>query len=1373
MKSRAPSRHSARFLVQIGRLLGVAASVWAWTIATETAAGEGSDGTSAALEGFEQRIRPVLVDECYECHRSNGKRKGGLAVDYRDGLLEGGESGPALVPGDAEASLLIRALRHTAGELKMPHGRPRLDEGALADFAGWVNSGAYDPRDAPAPSGTVETGKDWVSVREERRKWWSFQPLTHKEPPETAGERHPVDAFIAARLMTEGLHTAGPAEPATLARRAAFVLTGLPPSAAQLQAFLEDTQPGAYARYVDALLASPHYGERWARHWMDWFRYAESHGSEGDPAIPHAWRYRDYLIRALNADVPYDQLVREQLAGDLLPAPRIDLERGVNESAAGPAHLRMVFHGFAPTDALDEQVRFVDNQIDVVSKALLGLTVSCARCHDHKFDPVSQRDFYAWYGIFASCRPALRTVNLPETRAQIVELLQTLKDGLREQLAEAWLESAAVWEMGQGPALSGGSGEEEDPASETLLKPWRDLRSATEAESEGTWKALRDRWLKNLRDWRQWRERPGVIHWPATSDDAAWFPHGTGVEHGPVPAGAFAVRLEGDRILDDVLPAGWYSHLVSPRDSGIVHSRGLLLEDGRELYLRAMGAGGAVARYAVQNYPRDGTVYPVSRLNGGSWAWQHWDLRYWTGDRIHTEISTALDQPVLSRTEGPPSWFGLREVIAVPAGSGGPPAEDLSAWSPLFELAALSTVSAKVNVNALFGHTVRRIAQSWRSGDLDDAGASFLGMLVRSGDLPAQTGDAPGSEALLREYRRLERRLPEPVRVPGVVETEFADQPLFERGNHRRPLETVPRGFLEVFSSEAYPAGSSGRLELAEDILAPDNPLAARVIVNRLWHHVFGKGIVATTDNFGRLGREPTHPELLDYLACRFADDGWSIRSMLRILVLSDAFSASSQPPPGAAEKDPGNALWSYFPVRRLEAEAIRDAILATAGTLDPALFGPPVSGESGRRSIYLRVMRNDLDPLLAVFDAPEPHTTRGSRDATNVPAQSLALLNDPFVIRLAKEWADRVSTGDGQASTEKRIAGMFRQALGREPRAGEIQGAVDYLEASRQARERAAATLAETQKREASLQAQLGELRETVRRRATAAGDRSPEAPAAPDALWEWDFSASNVDTEGAAAPRLTLHGGARQENGALALDGTTAWASAGPLTRPLKAKTLEAWVIPANLEQRGGGIIGVQTHGGGIFDSIVFGEREPRRWLAGSNFFERTRDFGGPAENGSAGESIHIAVVWDGDGTIAGYRGGEPYGKAYRSGGPAHFPPETAEIVLGMRHSPAAPGKLFAGRILRARVFDRALSPEEVAASADGGKSWSGQRLAAAMTQDERLRSENLEQELTICRAEGERMRRELGEDTGPGGEWRDLAQSLFNLKEFIYLH
>ncbi|HAV62362.1 MAG TPA: hypothetical protein DCY13_08370, partial [Verrucomicrobiales bacterium] len=346
-----------------------------------------SASTARQLEFFESRIRPVLVQECYECHRSEGKRKGGLALDHREALRRGGDSGPAIVPGNPDGSLLLKAIRHENEDLQMPKSGAKLGDAAIADFAEWIRSGAADPRDHPPTEEEIARDSDWPAVRERRKLWWSFQPIqAHEPPPAAAGaSRHPVDRFINARLQEQGLPAAPPASREVLIRRLSYQLRGLPPTPEEIATFVADTDPAAYEKLVDRYLASPQFGERWARHWMDWLRYAESHGSEGDPMIPYAWRYRDYLIRALNADVPYDQLVKEHLAGDLLPAPRLNGELGLNESAIGPAHLRMVFHGFAPTDALDELVRFTDDQINVVSKAFLGLTVSCARCHDHKF----------------------------------------------------------------------------------------------------------------------------------------------------------------------------------------------------------------------------------------------------------------------------------------------------------------------------------------------------------------------------------------------------------------------------------------------------------------------------------------------------------------------------------------------------------------------------------------------------------------------------------------------------------------------------------------------------------------------------------------------------------------------------------------------------------------------------------------------------------------------------------------------------------------------------------------------------------------------------------------------------------------------------
>jgi hypothetical protein len=351
--------------------------------------------TSAQFEFFESRIRPVLVARCYSCHNSTVSAQGGLAVDQRAALLRGGNGGAAVVPGKPEKSRLFAAIAHTLPGLEMPKGGAKLDKGVLADFAKWIAMGAPDPRGKPPtvpPTATPATS--WAATLAARKQWWCFQPIKNVAPPVTAGNRwsdHPIDRFLYARMAQNKLSPAPAAEPATLVRRTYFALVGLPPTPDDVKTWTARLKtPGGMEALVDHLLASPQYGETWARHGMDWVRYADSQGSEGDPEIVNGWQFRDYLIRALNADVPYDQLVREQISGDLLSKPRVNTTLGINESAIGPAHWRMVFHGFAPTDALEEKVRFTDDEINTFSKAFLGLTVACARCHDHKFDAISQ-----------------------------------------------------------------------------------------------------------------------------------------------------------------------------------------------------------------------------------------------------------------------------------------------------------------------------------------------------------------------------------------------------------------------------------------------------------------------------------------------------------------------------------------------------------------------------------------------------------------------------------------------------------------------------------------------------------------------------------------------------------------------------------------------------------------------------------------------------------------------------------------------------------------------------------------------------------------------------------------------------------------------
>ncbi len=393
-------------------------------------------------EFFENKIRPVLAQECYECHNSRGKSKGKLILDHRSALLKGGSSGKAIIPGNAKESLLIQAIRHEFDDLEMPKAGVLLDAPIIDDFANWVNMGAPDPRDAPPSKEELARDTDWDAVLKMRKNWWSFQPIKKAIVPAVSEwSDQPIDRFIKAKLDGKKLKPNSAASPTILARRLYFSLIGLPPTEEQLATFktsaIRDPN-SAIDSLIDELLASPHFGEKWARHWMDWIRYAETHGSEGDPQIGNAHHYRDYLIRALNADIPYDQLLREHIAGDLLETPRLNRELGINESVLGAIHWRMVFHGFAPTDALDEKVRFTDDQINVFTKAFQGLTVSCARCHDHKFDAISQADYYAMFGILGSTRPGRKLIDLPESLEKNKAALGELKPKIRTALAKDW-----------------------------------------------------------------------------------------------------------------------------------------------------------------------------------------------------------------------------------------------------------------------------------------------------------------------------------------------------------------------------------------------------------------------------------------------------------------------------------------------------------------------------------------------------------------------------------------------------------------------------------------------------------------------------------------------------------------------------------------------------------------------------------------------------------------------------------------------------------------------------------------------------------------------------------------------------------------------
>ena len=1019
-------------------------------------------------------------------------------------------------------------------------------------------------------------------------------------------------------------------------------------------------------------------------------RYAESYGSEGDPAIPYAWRYRDYVIRAFNSDVPYPQMVREAIAGDLLAKPRI--LNGINESALGIGQLRMVLHGFSPTDSLDEMVTFTDNQIDVVTKAFQGLTVSCARCHNHKFDAISQTDFYALYGIFTSTHPAVIDVNAPDLGKQQRTELASLKQQIKAVIGKAWLEKATP--------------------------------SITTAEKEtGITPITKDNILM------RWDPRRETIY---TS--------GHGFQQGATKAGEFSIALEGPGTLSRIYPSGVFSDLISTKDRAVLMSPRFQCEGGT-LWMRTAGGGSSRAKYVVQNYPRTGTIHKAKTFDGADDAllgWRSLDLSYWKGDDMFIQVATASDMPAEIKMDER-SWIGVTEVIITKDAT--PPPQPPKATD------------------------VRGSIEAWLNNTLSDAQAELLNAQLQSGKLPNDIAEA---STLVAKYREIEATLPMPTRAPGVLEADGHDAALFVRGDHKQPSEIVPRRFLDGIDPTPFQPKQSGRLELADKLAdLKTNPLAARVIVNRLWHHVFGRGIVGTTDNFGKLGDLPTHPELLDYLAQRFIDSGGSIKDMIKLLVTSKTFQASDRGSPEAITKDPDNTLLSHWNVRRLSAEPIRDSILALSSKLDNTLFGPPINDEEPRRSLYMKVIRNSLDPFLSAFDMPVPMTTKGRRDVTNVPAQSLALLNDQNVTKWASLWAKQVE--QQHTDDTARVQQMFVQAFGRAANGDEIAASLTFVQSATQSAKAQQTELATLEAKADALQQKINDLLGPQRAKLAEQRQVKPVSDA-PKPYAEWDFEKDANDLQGRLP--LTLEGSARLEHGALVLDGRSAAARSAPLTKDLNAKTMEAWVLLDTLDQRGGGVITVQDTQGVVFDSIVFAESAANEWLAGSDNHKRTEGFGGLPETEATQRPVHVAITYA-EGITTAYRDGMIYGKSYQVPDPASFKAADSQVLLGCRHGKAGGNRLLRGRILRARLYDRALSDKELATSRQLESSVINDRdVLASLPESKQNQLNEWQGEYAKLVGQAQEMKGRVEQLSPESAGWESLALSLINLKEFVYL-
>jgi hypothetical protein len=1022
------------------------------------------------IEFFEKKIRPVLIAECLDCHNAD-KQKGGLRLDHREAWKKGGDSGASIVPGDPKGSLLLRSIRHEEDDLKMPSKAPKLDAAVIADFEAWVKMGAPDPRDEPSKTAQSE-GKPaakWEQLLAMRRTWWSLQPVRPVEVPNiTGGTVHPVDRFLRVKQTEKGLAPAGPAAASAVLRRLSYVLTGLPPEPEQALRFEAEyvADPArAVETAVDGFLASARFGEHWARHWMDLMRYTETHGSEIDAVLPMAWQYRDYLVRAFNQNVPLDALIREHLAGDILPKPRLSAD-GLNESSVGPAHFRMVEHGDNAVDTREDQVRVLDNQIDVVSKAFQGMTVACARCHDHKFDAISQRDYYALQGVFASAHMGQRVVDTPAHLNRLNGALEQAQEALRQGLAKEWLKAAERlraefpetleqedgWKQAFGEA-------QKNPAhplhawfkikTENLPQQWESLRKKAEAEQTAI-KESNATHFKKVWDFRQ-------------GQADGWLRSGAGLEQKP-ELGRFGVSESGDRLLGGLYPPALLSHWFSSRQHGIMISPSFTIETGR-ISVRAFGFDGMV-RLVPDNYA------VARRFNSHAVLLEEKDGWYMLnpkelpdpdrrkGQRARLEFVTREDAsiPVNLAKLGDPkvkpngksrsvenSFFGVAEIVFHNRKNNEVPKLETSGLRLLLQKNA---PASRADLAGLYSEVLSEAIEAWARHSATEDQVAFLNAFLSPGLLPVHLSEMASLQPMVERYRALHREVPQPRRAPGLLELESSDAPLLNRGDHKTPADLVPRGYLEVLGKGPFQTQQSGRLELAEQIASPQNPLTARVMANRIWHWVYGAGIVPTVDNFGRMGEQPSHPELLEYLAARLVEKDWSLKEGLRFLLTTETFRSSSKPSMEAQTKDPANRWLTHMRVRRLEAEAIRDSLLRVSGGLVEKAGGPGVGeADMGRRSIYLAVRRTKLNPFLGVFDAPQPFTTFGRRDITTVPAQSLTLLNGSFATKCADLWSARVLKPSSPKVPQERLDLMFLSAFARRPTQAEARVLLDALE--------------------------------------------------------------------------------------------------------------------------------------------------------------------------------------------------------------------------------------------------------------------------------------------------------------------------------------
>lgn len=967
------------------------------------------------MDLFSSKVLPLLKQRCFECHSHERKIKGGLALDSKAGWEKGGDSGSSIVPGKPEASLLIKAVSHVEKDLQMPP-KKMLPAAEIELLKEWIRQGAPDPRPAAVAGTDLKMDDAWEAEFQKRLDWWSLKPMRKSV-------HGSVDGFIIAAQKAAGLEMAPSAPDEVLKRRLSFVLTGLPP-------VVHPDHP-TFEAYVEALLASPHFGERFARHWMDVVRYTDTYGYEWDNPAKGSHEYRDYLIRAFNDDIGFDQLVREQLAGDLLLKPRLHSSAQTNESLIGPMFYHMGEHRHGSSlmfNGIHQEM--VNNKIDAFSKAFLATTVACARCHDHKLEAVSQRDYYALAAMFTTPRWTTRAVDAPGKNGVAMAKLKELRNAIRDELAKLWMqpltaEAVQKWAAGHQDALKGIGAPLATPA---------DLQKLSEA------------WRKD----RESARKANAAFKPASL--AKWVFEGEGFADGPTDDGTPLIALEGEKVVTQLLSRGWHSHALSSKLPGSLRMPPQHLVPGRLVSLQVAGGefGGhlVVDDHAFQN--ETVAFYTNSEPQWKAFA----DAALTNGaQQVTIEFCTSSLNPNFPPRTGlakglknndfgydKRSWISITGIVT--HDTAGAPQDELDAFAGLY--GGSEAADPWRRIAAWFNAAVQR----WGEQTPQPGDRQVLSWLLENELLPNKAAPGTRLAGLVADYRRVESAIPFSRTVNSMDEREVmpVKYPLNVRGNVDVTGELVEPASLKMLQGERV----ADRLALAESLLHPEHPLTARVYVNRVWQWVFGTGLVSTPDDFGRLGDKPSHPELLDWLARDFIRDGWSTKKLVRRLVLSQTFRQSGQAIEAARERDPANRLLSYYPTRRLEAEAIRDSLLAVSSRLDPQLFGRsilpyrtaeddkkrffsgPLDGH-GRRSIYLQMSIMEPPKFLSGFNLPDLKLPTGKRDVTNVPSQALILLNDPFVKAMTKHWAAE-ELKKGSLPSDERLHAMFHRAFARNP---------------------------------------------------------------------------------------------------------------------------------------------------------------------------------------------------------------------------------------------------------------------------------------------------------------------------------------------------